>query len=214
MIVILKTCKYFSFIIILLLTFIIKGQNIPCYKKADSRKTEKKIPRSFCLPKEKIVRWIIDTVDLNSDNKIDTIIKWEKIVLEDGDTSFISILSSLDNKILTYSNLYTLNFVDDSYDYMPQNKELSDLKIRYTGGSNYNMVEFKKNTIIVGFYIDAVISKKLYFVYEGKHGDWFLRKEETWKANSSRRIEKTLNKSVIVENGIGIRNLNIINYLE
>ncbi|HXA02283.1 MAG TPA: hypothetical protein VNW99_09865 [Cytophagaceae bacterium] len=111
----------------------------------------------------------IQEVDLNGDKIADKVITWEKKKPTEGDTVKTTIFfgkDSTDVFINTFKNLYTLDF---SYwtSESTGNKDLDSLRDLY-GNSNYSMVEFLTNWIIIGLSPNAIDGCDYHFIYNHK----------------------------------------------
>ena len=123
----------------------------------------------------------VQKVDLNGDRIADKVITWEKKKPTEGDTVKTTIFfgkDSTDVFINTFKNLYTLDF---SYwtSESTGNKDLDSLKDLY-GNSNYSMVEFLTNWIIIGLSPNSLDGCDYHFLYNHKKRNWYLKYIQCW----------------------------------
>ena len=140
----------------------------------------KMLPSSFKIDTIYEVKNVKE-VDLNGDSITDKIIIWEKKESIEGDTIKTNIYFGKDSTytfINTFKNLYTLDFSYWSSE-STGNKYLDSLKNLY-GNSNYGMVEFLTNKIIIGLAPNAIDGCDYHFIYNHKKRNWYLKYIQCW----------------------------------
>jgi hypothetical protein len=140
----------------------------------------KMLPASFKIDSVYEVKKI-QQIDLNGDSILDKIITWERKENTEGDTIRTTIYFGKDSSdvfIRTYKNLYTLDF---SYwtSESTGNKKLDSLKHLF-GDSNYGMIEFLTNKIIIGLPTSSFDGCDYHFIYNPKKRNWYLRYTQWW----------------------------------
>jgi hypothetical protein len=168
------------------------------------------------MPEGYWVTQVFDTVDLTNDSYNDIIIRWRKRKFSEGDTVYITIFTqqnhSTSGQLLTFNNLYTPIFTDYTSEYKTGNAKLDSLYQRFVY-SNYDLVAFKKNTIVVGFFTDAGGGIDLHFTYRETLRDWALERKVYWD-----QVNKVIGKEVTGERRaseqISLRDFNILDFLD
>ena len=159
---------------------------------------------------------VFDSVDLTNDNYNDTIIRWRKRKFSEGDTVNITIFTwgnkDNDAQLIAFNNLYTPIFTDYTSQIKTGNTKLDTVYSRFIY-SNYDLVSFQKNTIVVGFFTDAGGGIDFHFIYKENLKDWLLERKVYWN-----QIDKVSGKEITgerkISERISIRDFNIINFLD
>jgi hypothetical protein len=123
----------------------------------------------------------VQKIDLNGDSIVDKVITWKMKKFTDGDTVRTTIYfgkGSSDIFINTFKNLYTLDFRYWSSE-STGNNDLDSLKDLY-GNSNYSMVEFLTNKIIIGLHSSYYDGCDYHFIYNHKKRNWYLKYIQCW----------------------------------
>jgi hypothetical protein len=150
-----------------------------CNRVVRYNSLKSKLDAIICIPPGHQIMKIYD-VDLNADNRLDKIVRWQKIKLSDGDTIFHSIyLRAVSgklqlNKIL--NNLMPLYF--DNYSSESGNKFYDSIKSIYSYPTLWE-VQVDRNIIELKFYIDAVTQRSLMFLYSSDKKIWVLNKRSS-----------------------------------
>lgn len=140
-----------------------------------------KLIKEICIPADKVIGYIINDVDLNSDGKKDVIARYHKMPLSDGDIithdiytriddSNFKLYKSLENLIPPYLNSY-------SSDYAKESPLAQDIYNRFPRNVD---VEFKDNQVIINHFLYDVYGKTYIFEYSKNANDWVLSKEQYW----------------------------------
>ena len=187
-----------------------------CNRKVNFKKLERILPEKFCMPDGYKVYSIIDTIDITDDKITDKIIEWERSKSRDGDTTFVSIYKQNNDStfsfLVTLNNLYTQYFESNDLSYKVADPKLQKIKSMYIY-PNYNRVEFTRNTIKVGFFLDAGGGADLYFVFDKIRQNWFLSKEVFWTGDGI-RIPQTIDKERKPKYEMKITDFNMFKYME
>jgi hypothetical protein len=141
----------------------------------------KMLPASFKIDSIYEVK-SIQQIDLNGDSALDKVITWKRKKFTEGDTIKTSIYFNKDSTdvfINTYKNLYTLEF---SYwnSQSKGSKKLDSLKNLYVD-SNYGMIEFSTNKIIIGVCTSSWDGCDYHFIYNHKKRNWYLKYMQWWE---------------------------------
>jgi hypothetical protein len=167
------------------------------------------------LPRGKWVTQIIDTVDLTGDKKMDFIVEWRSEKFYEGDTVRISVFSQNEDntfvRVATFDNLYTPLFTDYASHVKTGNQRLDSVYWRFIY-SNDQLVEFKAQTIVVGFFLDAGSGVDFYFEYKRNLQDWLLSKKVYW-VQTNKIIGKEIIQERLVEEHISIKSFKIMDFL-
>jgi hypothetical protein len=140
----------------------------------------KMLPPTFTIDSVYEVKRVQE-VDLNGDSILDKVITWQLKKFSEGDTIKTTIYfgkDSTDIYINTFKNLYTLDFTYWTSE-STGNKDLDSLKNLY-GNSNYGMVEFLTNKIIIGLYTSSLDGCDYHFIYHHKKRNWHLEYIQCW----------------------------------
>lgn len=189
---------------------------VNCNRDCRIKKFVTRVPKNFCMPQGYWITHIIDTVDLTSDNRADLIIRWRKKKFSEGDTIRITIFpqntDGTFSKGLTLNNLYIPSFTDYTEKYNTGDPKLDSTYSKFIY-SNYDLVEFKPNVIMVGFFTDAGGGVDFYFSYRKDLRNWLLYKKVYWNQTS-----KITGKEVTTERKpqkqISISEFKIIDFIE
>jgi hypothetical protein len=187
-----------------------------CNQECRLKSFTSKVPINFCLPKGFWITQVIDTVDLTADTRNDLILRWRKKSISEGDTVWITIFSinadSSFTEHATLNNLYTPMFTDYTKQLKTGNFQLDSIYMKFIY-SNYNLVEFKKNTIKVGFFTDAGRGIDLDFTYDPNSLDWLLTRKRYW-IYENRIVGKQFASETIVKEKMSIKQLRIIDFID
>lgn len=186
-----------------------------CNRKCRLKSLSAKLPKGFCLSKGKWVTQIIDTVDLTGDKQGDLIAEWRSEKFYEGDTVRITIFAQnadhTFSQVITFDNLYTPQFTDYASDLKTGNQRLDSVYWRYIY-SNDQLVEFKDQTIVVGFFLDAGSGVDFYFTYRRDLRDWLLSMKKYW-VQYNKIIGKEIIEERAVDDQISLKRFKIIDFL-
>jgi hypothetical protein len=151
-----------------------------------------KLDSSICVPKGYQIMDIIN-VDLDGNGYADKVVKWHKIKLSDGDTTYFSIYRgekpSGFSLFKTLDNLSPLYF--KNYEAPSGMTYYDSIKFLYYYPT-LNEVNFSTGMISLKFYVDAANVRKLLFNYSQKDNTWILSREIGWLSpiqnNSSKEL--------------------------
>jgi len=168
---------------LLLLYFFVEAQMLDCNQTVWSNYDAKKIPKDICLSNEYQFLYIHNPTDVNGDGLDDFIFNWDRISIQDGDTTFVSIYiqnsDSTFSHFRTFNNLFPIYF--DRYDigYIPQDTSLIPLLRRYeTNSTPFRKLEFKQDSLIITIYLDAKTDLRTIYVYDKNLNNWLYKRSD------------------------------------
>ena len=159
--------------------------DIPCNQKSDFE-SKTMIPHEVCIPKDFIISYIYDPIDLNLDDLDDFVFRYRKNDLVNGDTIFVAIYFQHNDSSFhfakTLSNIYPISFNEYSYQ---EYKKLTDptlksIMSRFNCSYPLRGINFGKGEISIEFNTDAIYSYTLYFKYDQKQETWIFKRKETY----------------------------------
>ena len=154
-----------------------------CNQSVRYSELKSKLDSSICIPKLYQIIRVKNDVDLNNDNLIDNVVKYQKINLSDGDTVFYTIYLRQANGSLRFHtilpNLEPYYF--KSYESKSGNELYDSIKSLYTYPTAAT-VEFGHNSINLTFYLNAATLTKIFFEYSTEEKTWISSREIQWFA--------------------------------
>ncbi|MFP4019749.1 MAG: hypothetical protein ACLFUH_10935 [Bacteroidales bacterium] len=176
----------------------------------------KKIPENVCIPTGYHITQVYDPVDLNGDGLKDFVFEWNKKILKNGDTIFVSIYSqnrdSTFSFLKTFNNLHPIYFEPDQKPENLENQKLSKILNAYRGIDPFRKLTFKRNVIKVKFYDNTAGMRGgliLTFKYREEKKDWLLEKKENWLILREEEI-----KDLPINKNYSIDNFDYLDYME
>ena len=209
--------RYKTMLSLIVISLNLTGQSTQiCNQECRLKNFTSKVPSSFCMPEGFWITQVIDTVDLTDDNRSDLILRWRKKRYSEGDTIRVTIFSMNADSVMiqhsTRDNLYTPIFTDYTRPNKTGNSRLDSSFTKFIY-SNYNLVEFDKNTIKVGFFTDATGGMDLHFTYDRGSHDWLLSKKRYWTFEN-KVIGKQYTSEKMPKEKLSVRQFHIIEFID
>jgi len=201
--------KYYTYCFVLMVLYgCASAQSIKsnCNQTLRYLSLKSKLDSTMCIPRGYQIMDIIN-VDVDDNGYPDKVVKWQKIKLSDGDTTFFSIYSGHANGEFlfhkTFNNLYPLYFKD--YEAKSSNQFYDSIKFLYYYPT-LSEVNFSVGTITLKFYVDAANVRELVFHYMQENKSWLLSREIGWIApiqnntDPKKNYDRKPSKSMLIEN--------------
>lgn len=171
--------RYFILLFLLMSSCCSLAQQSKCSRTIRYSHLKAKLDSSICVPIGYHITNIYEA-DLNGDEAVDKMVRYQKVNLSDGDSIFYAIYKNASGRftfLKTFSNLRPLYF--KNYDARSGNKFYDSLKRLYFYPS-HTSVELSYGTIEISLYTDPATIKKLFFTYSKKADTWILSREIQW----------------------------------
>jgi len=171
---------------VLFLYFLVKAQTPDCNQTVWSTYDAEKIPKGVCLPNGYEFLYVHTATDINGDGLYDFIFNWDKILMRDGDTTFVSVYvqnpDSTFSHFRTFNNLFPTYFNRYDDNYIPQDTALIPLLRRYEATSTpFRKLEFKQDSLIITICLDAKSDLRTVYVYDKNLNNWLYKESsEVW----------------------------------
>ena len=154
------------------------------------KRYSKILPEEVCIPKGYWISFVRKEIDVNKDSLSDFVFDWNKPVLQDGDTLYLTVYKqnkdSSFSHLKTFSNLFPLYFKRYDRDYrfdVKLDSFLNQIHSRYDDGYPLEKLEFSNSKIIIKIRTSVTDGITLFYEYDLLVNNWLLIKREDWFEN-------------------------------